>query len=409
MSDSVASKNPARRGLLIRLLSMSLGLLIAGSMIVAMQLPLLGGTTTASISFKALRTSEPHSTLAWPHVGSAAVMIPSLHVKASWHDRVLPIASLTKMMTAYVTLKKFPLTLGASGPCVTVTSADVATYETMKLSDQSTVLVVPGESLCELDLLEGLLVHSASNYASLLANMVSGSTPSFVDLMNTTAEHLGLRGTHYADASGFDDRSVSTALDQGQLAVLLMRSPLVRSIVDQTSVTLPVAGTVDSFTPYVGIDNVIGVKSGRTADAGGCDVMAMTFSVGASTRTVYSVVLDQRGADLLGPAGAAALTLAQSAAQSDRLVALNKGIAFATIGWGTPTSTAKVTLGRRISFWWWADRGTLAMSVHIGTFTSGIRAGQKVGWLQVDANTVHRYPLVAERSVSPLTLWQRLR
>ena len=49
---------------------------------------------------------------------------------------------------------------------------------------------------------------------------------------------------------------------------MLMKSPLVRAIVDQTSVTLPVAGTVSSFTPFVGVDNVIGVKSGRTAAAG---------------------------------------------------------------------------------------------------------------------------------------------
>jgi hypothetical protein len=155
-------------------------------------------------------------------------------------------------------------------------------------------------ALCESDLLNGLLVHSASNYAVLLANMVAGSTTRSSQLMNQTAASLGLTGTTYVDVSGYDPGSVSTALDQARLAVLLMKSPLVRSIVDQPSVTLPDAGTVDSFTPYVGTDNVIGVKSGRTVAAGGCDVMAMTFKFGATTRTLYAVVLGQEGGDLLG-------------------------------------------------------------------------------------------------------------
>ena len=83
--------------------------------------------------------------------------------------------------------------------------------------------------------------------------------------MNETAKPLGLHNTHYADDTGVSDNSVSTALDQAKLATVLMRSPLVRSIVDQTMVDLPVAGFVNSFTPLVGSKDVVGVKSGRTA------------------------------------------------------------------------------------------------------------------------------------------------
>ena len=100
--------------------------------------------------------------------------------------------------------------------------------------------------------------------------------------MNEEAQTLGLTGTTYVDVTGLSSDDVSTPLDQARLAVLLMKSPLVRSIVDQTSVTLPFAGVEDSFTPDVGIDNVIGVKSGRTLAAGGCDVMAMTFQDGTT-------------------------------------------------------------------------------------------------------------------------------
>jgi D-alanyl-D-alanine carboxypeptidase (penicillin-binding protein 5/6) len=73
--------------------------------------------------------------------------------------------------------------------------------------------------------LNGLLVHSASNYAVLLANMVSGNTTTFVGLMNQAAATLGLTGTTYADVSGYDPGSVSTALDQAQLAVAAHEVP----------------------------------------------------------------------------------------------------------------------------------------------------------------------------------------
>jgi hypothetical protein len=49
------------------------------------------------------------------------------------------------------------------------------------------------------------------------------------------------------------------------------------------------------------------------------------------------------------------------------------------------------------------------MSVHLQNFTGTIRRGQRVGWLRVRANSTHRFALVVERTISPLTLWQRLR
>ena len=68
----------------------------------------------------------------------------------------------------------------------------------------------------------------------MLANMVAGSSEAFVADMNARAATLGLAGTHYDDVTGYSPLSVSTALDQARLAALLMESPLVRAIVDQT-------------------------------------------------------------------------------------------------------------------------------------------------------------------------------
>jgi D-alanyl-D-alanine carboxypeptidase (penicillin-binding protein 5/6) len=236
--------------------------------------------------------------------------------------------------------------------------------------------------------------------------MVAGSPARFVDLMNQSAASMGFVGTHYVDTSGYDPGSVSTALDQGLLAQRLMKSPLVRSIVGQTSVTLPVAGTVGSYTPYVGIDHVIGVKSGRTLAAGGCDVMAMQFLDGTTLRTVYSVVLNQRGGDLLGPAGDAALALAKSAVSGERHLTLAKGRVVGRIGWG---ETSAIVVARSSSFHWWPVQGSLPVSVRFAHFSSAIHRGQRVGWLIVHARRLERIALVARTNVAPPSLWQRLR
>jgi D-alanyl-D-alanine carboxypeptidase (penicillin-binding protein 5/6) len=382
---------------------------MAAGLIVGVQAPLLHRRATVNVTLGTIRaTTSSTPSIAWPSVGSAALVIPSLGVEKSWHDQVVPIASLTKMMTAYVVLQKLPLSIGQTGPCITISDNDVATYDALSEQDQSSVLVEAGESLCENDLLDGLLVHSASNYAVLLANMVSDSTAAFVTLMNQTAVSLGLSDTSYVDVSGFDPGSVSTALDQARLAVLLMRSPLVRSIVDQASVTLPLAGTVDSFTPYVGTDSVIGVKSGRTSAAGGCDVLAMTFQLGATTRTIYAVVLGQEGGDLLGLAGSAALALAKSGliGQLPHTHDFLTTTPLGTLGWGTRRVSFGVATNTEVT--WSHSQPVLRVNLRMKRLTGPIHRGETVGWLLVHATAPRRLILVARGSVSPLSLWQRL-
>jgi len=399
------SSSTRTRGVFARFFALVLGAAVAVGLIVGLQIPLLHPTATSRISLASLHLKNTQQPLAWPNVGSAAVVIPSLGVERSWHNSVQPIASLTKLMTAYVALKKLPLGRDATGPCLTINADDVSTYEEMKVTDQSSVAVADGESLCELDLLNGLLVHSASNYAVLLADMVAGNVTSFVALMNQSASALGLVGTHYADVSGFSDLSVSTALDQGRLAALLMESPLVRAIVDQSTVTLPYAGTVDTFTPYLGVDNVVGVKSGRTAEAGGCDVMAMTFVDGTSTKIAYAVVLGQQGGDLLGPAGEAALALDQSAT-TEHTILLSRGTIVGTLGWGA--SRTNVIVGHVASFSWWTAKDTFSASVHLRRISSAVHPGESVGYVLVAGASGRRVPLIASGRAAPPSLWQRV-
>jgi D-alanyl-D-alanine carboxypeptidase (penicillin-binding protein 5/6) len=248
--------------------------------------------------------------LPWPNVGQGAVAIPAIGVDlASGPEQPVPVASLTKLMTAYVVLRDHPLGPNDPGPPVTVTQADVADYQHDTVSDDSNASVAAGEQLTELQLLGGMLVHSADNYADLLARWDGGSVPAFVGEMNDAAAQLGMRHTHFVDASGVDAGSVSTAADILKVAAPDMANPVVDAIVRMPSVTLPLAGTIATYTPLLGLEGVIGVKSGFTTAAGGNDVLAVRRTIHGRSTLLLAAVTGQQGAGVLGQAGLHGLAL----------------------------------------------------------------------------------------------------
>lgn len=267
-------------------------------------------TTTTTVPVKVKH-------LLWPAQGSAAAVIPQLSVfEASPEQSEVPIASLTKMMTAWVVLHKLPLRANAEGPCLTVTPADVTMYWNDIDIEQSVVAIATGEQLCEGQLLRGLFVHSAADYAQLLVALTGMTQGAFVRQMNADAKALGLSDTHYVEETGINPGNRSTAEDQAELVMdLIDAEPIVPVIARLTHVSLPVAGSVGSYTPYIGEYGVIGIKSGFTSQAGGCDVMARKVEVDGQSVLTYVVVLGQHANPTQDPlvlAGNAALNLSRS-------------------------------------------------------------------------------------------------
>jgi D-alanyl-D-alanine carboxypeptidase (penicillin-binding protein 5/6) len=248
-------------------------------------------------------------------------------------------------MTAWVALHRLPLGASGTGPCEVVNASDMALYDYDNATDQSGVKIVLGETLCERTLLRGMLVHSAGDYAQLLAALTGMQQATFVAAMNQTAKSLGLSQTHYVDVTGISTGDVSTAQNQVVMAADLMtKEPVVQSIVILTHVALPLAGIVTSFTPFTGEGNVIGVKSGYTNEAGGCDAMAMVDQIGATAYTTYAVVLGQHSDNSLGLAGSDALALSQSIRASISRVKTPAGLVVEWIGApGDVTTTTTTT------------------------------------------------------------------
>jgi D-alanyl-D-alanine carboxypeptidase (penicillin-binding protein 5/6) len=252
------------------------------------------------------------SSVRWPLGGQAALVLGDGRPAASPHEQSVPIASLAKVMTAYLTLKHYPLSGAQDGFTVTVT-AEQAQAEAQ---GQSVVAVRAGEQLTERQLLEALLIPSGNNIARMLATVAAGSEARFVAEMNAEARALGMDHTLYTDPSGFDPSTVSTAGDQLRVFERAMRFPVFRQIVSMASVTLPVAGTLTNYNPLIA-EGYAG-KTGSDSAAGGCLAFFTHVTVGGHGLTAVGVVLGQgEGSNtsvILAAAGEAATQLVQSAA-----------------------------------------------------------------------------------------------
>src|SRR5690348_166548 len=160
-------------------------------------------------------TGEPQLGAVWPAEGQAAfVRTGDSRLHASPNQHAAPIASVAKVMTAYLVLRHHPLAVGEAGPTITLTEDDVADADRRRRQEESIVSVEAGEQLTELQALQALMLPSANNIAAVLARWDAGSEERFVAQMNGAARSLGMAHTHYTDPSGYDDATVSTAVDQ---------------------------------------------------------------------------------------------------------------------------------------------------------------------------------------------------
>jgi D-alanyl-D-alanine carboxypeptidase (penicillin-binding protein 5/6) len=238
--------------------------------------------------------------LPWPAQGGAALFVDGVgEVGRSGGQAALPMASTAKMMTALIVLEDHPLALNEPGPTITVTRADVNTFYAQRNQNESVLPVVAGEQLSEYQLLQGLLLPSASNFAEMLARWDLGDVAAFVARMNTRAAALGMSATHYADVSGFSPLSVSIPSDLIKLGQTAMLQPVFAQIVAQPQATLPVVGVVHNLDTLLGQGGVIGIKTGHTDQAGGCFVMAADLTIDGLAVRVYGAVMGQPN-DLAG-------------------------------------------------------------------------------------------------------------
>jgi len=254
------------------------------------------------------------STDGWPRRGQGAYVLGNGRPAVSPHEQPVPIASLAKVMTAYVVLEHYPLHADDTGPRFVVGQDDVVDTEARRREGQSVVDVRAGEQLTERDALMAILLPSANNVAVLVARQVSGSVASFVAEMNHAAHALGMSQTTYTDPSGYDDRTVSTALDQLRLAQVVAKDETLAAMMATRSYLLPVAGEVTNANTLLGHDGFVGMKTGSDEAAHGCFMFRSVRHIKSGDRSLIGVVLGQRGDNLITAGLSAAKQLADRVA-----------------------------------------------------------------------------------------------
>lgn len=180
----------------------------------------------------------------------------------------LPIASLTKIMTAIIVTER-----------VRPNERALITREALHYTGSGVGVLPRGKYVPVRGLMAGMLLPSGNDAALALADHVAGTDRRFVRLMNQRARSMGLSCTHYSSAYGLPDTNRSCAVDLARLAQVAMSKPWIASVVRQlqAKVRFPIRTGylyVTSTNPllHARYPGTIGLKTGSTIKAGHCFV-----------------------------------------------------------------------------------------------------------------------------------------
>lgn len=198
-------------------------------------------------------------------------------------DTRLPIASLTKILSAITVLENFNL-----DDMVKVSK------EAIKVDGEKQTLYL-NEEISVRGLLKMMLIESSNDAAYALMNYASGLNYNFLDLMNKKAVELGMNGSIFHDPAGLNDDALSTSEDLIKLIKYSFRFDELWSILGEKSAVVysadgKIAHQVDSTNQLLGvISDVVGGKTGYTDVALGN--MVLVIDVPGKNDRLVSIVL----------------------------------------------------------------------------------------------------------------------
>jgi D-alanyl-D-alanine carboxypeptidase len=223
-----------------------------------------------------------------PSVSAKAVLVIETHSNEALYSQnvwePLPIASLTKLMTALIVKERANLDqIVTVGPII-------------RRVGGSKMGLKEGENISIHNLLKGLLITSGNDAAMVLSEAVAGSPEAFVEIMNERKISLGLEHTQFSDPAGVQDTNVSSAFEIAHLAKHVFKDPLLQSIMRQKEAVITSADgkqthLLSNTNRLLGTDigeRIIAAKTGTTPLAGQC---LISFIGNESDRTTMTVLL----------------------------------------------------------------------------------------------------------------------
>ncbi|GAA4683588.1 D-alanyl-D-alanine carboxypeptidase family protein [Frondihabitans cladoniiphilus] len=248
--------------------------------------------STAAVVTSFAAPTESKLDLTFPTYGGSAVEAVGFEnsLQTSGDTSPRSIASISKIVTALVVLDAKPLN-GGDGPTITFSAADTALYSTYLAQDGEVAAMPTGGQLTEKQVMQVALIKSANNYAATLAFWAFGSNQGYVTAATKWLKAHGLDHTSLAEPTGLNPANQSTASDLVKLGKLAVADPDIASIVSTTSITLPYAGTIQNSNKLLGIDGVVGIKTGTLDQAGACLLFAVKEQIDGQDVTVVGAML----------------------------------------------------------------------------------------------------------------------
>jgi D-alanyl-D-alanine carboxypeptidase (penicillin-binding protein 5/6) len=293
----------------------------------------------------------------------------------------LPMASAAKIITALVVLDAKPLAIGEPGPAYSLVTADYQDYLDYTADDARTVIVFPGESWTQRELLQAMILGSSNNHADTLARWAFGSVEAYVTAANSWLAENGMTDSRVADANGLLDDSAGTGEDLARIAGLAATNPVIADILANPASALVNQRGVSNTTAYLPELGITGISRSYTDAGGVCFLFTAAVTVNDQTFTFAGGFLGEPDYDTL-TADLTALMASAAAGVTERPV-LAEGDAYATLttAWGDTAEAVVAT--PRTRFGWQAAAPT-GTDVTVDDITTG-RAGAKIGRVTVDA------------------------
>ena len=192
-------------------------------------------------------------------------------------DRILPIASLTKIMTALIVLENLEL-----DEIITISEKAINTNGEMGN-------LVAKEEISVKNLLYALLMESSNDASVALAETVEQKiNQNFVSLMNKKVDELELKSTRFSDSSGLNSTNISTVKELIELVKYSFNQPIIWEIMNTPEINLAGHHWINTDELLNRLPNVIGGKTGYTLEAQGCLILVVEQS---SSEKLISVVL----------------------------------------------------------------------------------------------------------------------
>ncbi|MGW6982581.1 hypothetical protein ACWGE1_24625, partial [Streptomyces sp. NPDC054932] len=344
--------------------------------------PKLVMTATSSYTFEGSKPQLP-----WPTEGQAYMAAAGLGTLGqSGEQKPVPIASVTKSMTAYIILRDHPIKKGEQGAMIDVDkTAETEGKKNNSTDNESTLdTVKEGDKISEYDAIAALMIPSANNIARLLARWDSGSQEAFVKKMNDTAKELGMTNTTYTDPSGLDATTVSTAEDQVKLGLKLVEIETLLDITKKPSWVDPSGKNWRNWNGLTGPTGALGIKTGTTTKAGGNLLFAAQKKVGKTNQLIVGAVLGQHKAPIIDSVLAASKQLMLETQKAlDGATVVKKGAVVGYVDDGLGGRTPVVATADVQAVGWASLTVDVKLADGGGKLPQTATAGTEVGMLTV--------------------------